>query len=63
MEQSQQRRLTQLETGESADVPAAGADAAADARIKQLERLGQLRDSGVLTADEFAQEKQKVLGG
>ena len=30
-------------------------------RVSQLERLGQLRDSGVLSADEFAAEKKRIL--
>ena len=30
--------------------------------IEQLTKLGQLRDSGVLTEEEFAREKAKVLG-
>lgn len=29
--------------------------------IEQLERLGQLKASGVLTAEEFAAEKAKIL--
>jgi hypothetical protein len=31
-------------------------------RIAQLRELGELRDSGVLTEDEFAAEKAKILG-
>ena len=30
--------------------------------IEQLTKLGQLRDSGVLTDEEFAAEKAKILG-
>lgn len=33
----------------------------AEERVAQLERLGQLRDSGVLSADEFAAEKKRIL--
>ncbi|MGD9737378.1 MAG: SHOCT domain-containing protein [Solirubrobacterales bacterium] len=33
-----------------------------DARLERLERLGELRDKGVLTAEEFAAEKARVLG-
>jgi hypothetical protein len=29
--------------------------------IAQLERLGQLKAAGVLTAEEFAAEKAKIL--
>jgi hypothetical protein len=34
---------------------------APDHRIEQLERLGRLRDSGVLDADEFAAQKTAIL--
>ena len=32
-------------------------------RVEQLERLGRLRDSGVIDQAEFAREKQRLLGG
>lgn len=34
----------------------------AEPRLDALERLGRLRDQGVLTDDEFAREKARVLG-
>jgi len=34
---------------------------ASDTRIEALERLGRLRESGVLDADEFSREKQRIL--
>jgi hypothetical protein len=50
--------------------PPAAAPAAATApsvaggsKIEQLKQLGELRDSGVLTPDEFEREKQKILAG
>ncbi|HEY2715663.1 MAG TPA: SHOCT domain-containing protein [Solirubrobacterales bacterium] len=33
-----------------------------DARLARLERLGDLRDKGILTDDEFAAEKARILG-
>jgi hypothetical protein len=33
----------------------------AEQRVAQLERLGQLRESGVLTPEEFATEKRRIL--
>ncbi|MEU2200645.1 SHOCT domain-containing protein [Isoptericola sp. NPDC019482] len=44
--------------------PPAPAPAAAggDDVIAQLEKLGRLRDSGVLTDEEFAAQKAKLLG-
>ncbi len=41
---------------------AAPAAPAADP-IAQLKELGELRDSGVLTDEEFAAQKAKILGG
>ena len=31
--------------------------------IEQLEKLGELRDKGVLSDEEFAAPKAKLLGG
>lgn len=39
----------------------AGASGSED-RVEQLERLGKLRDAGVLEASEFEREKQRILG-
>jgi hypothetical protein len=41
--------------------PAAGPPPVADARLDRLERLGRLREEGLLDAAEFQQEKTKVL--
>jgi hypothetical protein len=30
--------------------------------VEQLRRLGELRDAGILTEDEFAAQKAKLLG-
>lgn len=32
-------------------------------RMSQLKQLGQLRDEGILTEEEFQQEKQRILAG
>lgn len=42
--------------------PAAPASGGADDMLEALERLGRLRDSGVLTDAEFATQKQRILG-
>ncbi|MGN6586549.1 MAG: SHOCT domain-containing protein [Solirubrobacterales bacterium] len=34
-----------------------------DARLQRLEKLGELRDKGLLTEEEFAAEKTRLLGG
>jgi hypothetical protein len=33
-----------------------------DTQMAQLERLGQLRDQGIVTADEFETKKKQILG-
>ena len=47
---------------EYAEAPPAAAGPSPDT-IEQLKQLGGLRDSGVLTEEEFAAEKAKILGG
>ncbi|HEU4705655.1 MAG TPA: SHOCT domain-containing protein [Solirubrobacterales bacterium] len=34
-----------------------------DARLQHLEKLGELREKGILTEEEFAAEKARLLGG
>jgi hypothetical protein len=36
-------------------------DAEPDARLRELEQLGRLREAGVLDAQEFELEKRKIL--
>jgi hypothetical protein len=43
-----------------APAPAGGLS---EATIQQLQQLGQLKNQGVLTEDEFEQQKQKLLQG
>ena len=40
----------------------AAAASAGDARVADLERLNGLRNSGVLSDEEFATEKARILG-
>jgi membrane protease subunit (stomatin/prohibitin family) len=42
--------------------PAAAAPAAGDDMVSQLKQLAELRDQGILTDDEFAAQKAKILG-
>lgn len=42
--------------------PAPAAASEKDDMFAQLEKLGQLRDSGVLTDEEFAAQKARILG-
>jgi len=43
-----------------ASAPAAGIT---DDAIQQLQKLGQLKEQGILTEDEFEEQKRKLLGG
>jgi len=50
---------------EAAPAPAAPPPAAAPAEpdyVAELEKLAQLRDAGILTADEFEAKKRQLLG-
>jgi hypothetical protein len=50
---------------EAAPAPAAAAPAAAGgaSMLDQLKELGELKDQGILTEDEFAAQKAKLLAG
>jgi hypothetical protein len=41
--------------------PAAAAQSGTQVMIDQLTKLGQLRDAGVLTPEEFETQKQRLL--
>ena len=43
-------------------VAAAPAGGLSDAALEQLEQLGKLKEEGILTAEEFDQQKKKLLG-
>jgi hypothetical protein len=74
-EEGQEARIEELEAQQSAPMqaapvmaapPAAPPAAAApggmtDDTIEQLTKLGQLRDSGVLTDEEFDEQKRRLL--
>jgi Short C-terminal domain len=63
-EADQQARLSDLEAQQQPVAPAPVAAAAAGPDpIEQLTQLGKLREQGVLTDDEFAAQKAKVLAG
>ncbi len=52
-------------SGEGDDTPAAAAEPPAgdeEGRLRRLEHLAELREKGILTDDEFAAEKARVLG-
>ena len=62
-----QARLDDLEYQQSmqqqAPPPAAPPGGMTDESIEQLKQLSELKDQGVLTEEEFAAQKAKILGG
>jgi hypothetical protein len=63
-EDAQEERLAGVEGQAAAAGPPAPAATSAPAgatTVEQLKQLGELRDSGVLTPEEFEREKQKLL--
>ena len=56
----QEARMQDLEAQQAAPPPAP-AGGMTDDKIEQLRKLGELRDSGVLTDEEFEAQKQKLL--
>jgi hypothetical protein len=47
---------------QAAPTPAAPAAPAAESTIDQLKELGELKSQGVITEEEFAAQKAKLLG-
>lgn len=62
-ESASKLRLPEVRRDEDAgEAPTAVIDGE-DARLQRLERLGELHGKGVLTDEEFAAEKARILGG
>jgi Short C-terminal domain len=61
----QDERWAEQETAEAPPqqaAPVAAAPAAGDSVIDQLKELGELKAQGILTEEEFAAQKAKLLG-
>lgn len=59
-ETAQEQRISGLESQTApASAPASGVG---DETVERLKQLGQLHEQGVLTDEEFAQQKAKLLG-
>lgn len=59
-QQAQAQQQQQMQAGaQQAASPATNTDA----MISQLQRLAELQNLGILTPDEFAQQKARILGG
>ncbi len=60
----QDERIGALESQQPAPAPAAAPSGGVSAdAVQRLQQLGQLHEQGILTDDEFAQQKAKVLAG
>jgi hypothetical protein len=55
----EQQMQPQMPPQQAAPAPAASST---DSVIEQLKELGELREQGVLTEDEFAAQKARILG-
>jgi hypothetical protein len=64
--QAQQAQLAQQQAMQSqqpaAQAPAPASGGVSQDQINQLTQLGQLRDSGILTQEEFDAKKRQILG-
>jgi hypothetical protein len=61
---SQDQRIGDLERQQQAPAPAVPPSGGVSAEsVERLEQLGKLHEQGVLTDEEFAQQKEKVLAG
>ena len=58
-EAQQNAQIDQLQNQQAAPPPPAGG--ISDDLVSQLEKLGKLKDEGVLTQDEFDAQKKKLL--
>jgi Short C-terminal domain len=54
-------QIAELQSQQAAPTPAASGGLS-DNTINQLKQLGELKEQGVLTEDEFEAQKQKLLG-
>jgi hypothetical protein len=59
----QQEAAQGLAPQQQAPPPAAAPPPAEDSTIDQLKELGELKSQGILTEEEFAAQKAKLLGG
>jgi hypothetical protein len=60
---AQQAQLDAMAAQQAAPAPAAAAAPAAGIDMEQLKQLGELHTAGVLSDEEFAAAKAKVLAG
>ncbi len=61
-QEQQQYAGQQYEQQQAAPAPAAAPAAGEGSMIEQLKQLGELKEQGILTEEEFAAQKAKLLG-
>jgi hypothetical protein len=59
---AQDAQIDQLSQGQAAPPPPPAAGGMSQEKINELTQLGQLHEQGVLTDEEFAAQKAKILG-
>ncbi len=63
-ESEQEQRISNLEAGSAGQAPAPAASGGLSAdTMTRLKELADLRTQGVLTDEEFAEQKRRLLGG
>jgi len=60
-EAGQEQRIAELEEQSRSQPAAAPAAGISSETLAQLKQLGELHDQGILTDEEFAQQKQRCL--
>lgn len=61
-QEEQQQQYAQQQAPAPQPAPAAPAGGSMDDKIEQLKKLGELNQAGILTDEEFAAQKAKLLG-
>ena len=62
MDAAAQQAVAQQQAAQAAAAPAAAPAAGGTDLVAELQKLGALRDQGILSDDEFAAAKAKLLG-
>jgi hypothetical protein len=62
-QQAQEQQSADLQSKAADAQKAAPASDSMDEKLEQLQQLGDLRSKGVLTDEEFATQKARILGG
>jgi hypothetical protein len=55
-------QIAELQAQQAAAAPPPAAGGMSDDTINQLKQLGELKDQGILTEEEFEAQKRKLLG-